>query len=106
MRSSTIPRTTLSTPSKTIHLILTTVAPRISFGLSYRSGFSVETWVENSPYAVDPPVVEPAQGHRTAYPTDLGGGEARDVSNYAKDGFEPVPGPSAPPISRPATACP
>jgi hypothetical protein len=65
--------------------------PAYLFGLSYRSGFSVETWVENSPYAVDPPVVEPAQGHRTAYPTDLGGGEARDVSNYAKDGFEPVP---------------
>jgi hypothetical protein len=65
--------------------------PAYLLGVGYRSGFTLETWEEDSPYAVEPPVVPPAQGHRTAYPTDLAGDAARDVSNYLKEEFEFTP---------------
>lgn len=60
------------------------------FGVGYRNGFDVLTWVETSPFG-GTPVVPPAQGARNIFAANFDGGVAFDISNNVKERFDPRP---------------
>lgn len=65
------------------------------FGVGYRSGFTRETFRENSPYANGALVVQNGvrivKARRNAYAMNFVGGVARDISNNVEERFEASP---------------
>lgn len=59
------------------------------FGVGFRNGFTLETWMEDSPFQQAP--FGHWQGTRNAFPTDYLMEEARDVSRHVEFGFTPTP---------------
>ncbi len=58
------------------------------FGVGFRNGFDAASWQENTPFGVGDPL-DPSI--RTAFPIDLVGGMAIDVSNSVREQFDPAP---------------
>lgn len=59
------------------------------YGLDYRSSYTWETWIENSPFVgFDDPM---SPGVRTAYAMAYRDGEGVDISNHAREGWDPEP---------------
>ena len=59
------------------------------FGVGFRNGFTIETWMENSPFQQAP--FGNWQGTRNAFATDYQMEEPRDVSRHVELEFEPSP---------------
>lgn len=60
------------------------------FGVGFRNGQTLRTWLEQSPYG-GVPAVPPAQGARNVFAANMSGGVATDASNHVKDEFEAAP---------------
>jgi hypothetical protein len=58
------------------------------FGTGFRHGFDPVSWQENTPFGIGDPL-DPSV--RTAFPIDLAGGVAADVSNSVRERFDPMP---------------
>ena len=59
------------------------------FGVGFRNGFTIDTFLEDSPFQQAP--FGNWQGTRNAFPTDFLLGDPRDISRHVEFGFTPTP---------------